>query len=738
MSLRILRVGLWSGLGATLVVTAYLLVNTTFMPYDDEGYMLISFRNYLTGLRLYDDVFSQYGPWPYVYHELITQGQPALMTHSLGRALTILHWVSMALLCGVLSWRLTRSQLAALVTAVITFGLCWQNTSEPSHPGSHITVLVSLAAVLVSLLADTRRPVLVYAGLGIIAAFLLLTKINVGLLLVAALGCIVLRYTAWPERWRRTGAVLAAAGLIAVPWVLLGRQLEHAWVLILALQFTLAAAGLLWVSPATSATASLPARAWLAAPLACLLAGGLVCLQAGRHGTGIDSLLHGILLNPLRMPAHFLVGLTWYPEVWVLAGAGLVVVGKAGQEIRTQGRPALSTIRLIAGLRCVLLAVFVIFCRTWPSYFGIFHFAAYCLPLLPVFLVPLSDAEHGTRQLARWAAAVVALLQVLHVFPVAGSQLAWATFLCVPVLMAGLFDLRVVLPDLLPKGGRGLIRAGGIALIVAAMGQLGLLAHTGWQRYTHSRPLDLPGAGDIRLDGTTRQTFRLLNLNASIHADLLFSRQGMFSHNLWSGIPTPTAQNATHWFWLLNEARQREIVARLAATPRTALITARSLDEFMAKQNIPLGGPLHEFVQHHYRPLFQYGDFTFHVPSGSRAEAFGRFALLTPEADAGTILVRSNVLLDGQPARIGLEMINSPWTPGPDLLTPQAQAIAEPINREGQPAGEPVPLPSPRPLRGLYRLSVICPRLPPKLPWQEYAVVVRDADGRVLSESVYY
>lgn len=737
MNLRLARIALWSGLGLALAVTAYLLMNTTFMPYDDEGYVLISLRNYLAGLRLYDDVFSQYGPWPYVYHELITTGLQTTMTHALGRAATVFHWVAMALLCGVLGWRLTRSQTAAFVTAVFTFGLCWQNTSEPSHPGSHISLLVALAAVIVSFLPESRRPWAAYAGLGVITGLLLLTKINVGLLLAAGLGCFVLRHTHWPERWRHATMLLAVLGLLAVPWLLLGRQLGHPWVLVLAIQFTLAAAGLLWISPAVGTGASLPARAWIAAPSACLLAGALICFRVGQQGTGADSLLHAILLNPLRMPAHFVVGLTWFPEVWLLAAVGTAAVLKAGLEIRRQGRPADSTRWVITGLRITMLGMFVLYARVWPSYSGIFHFAAYCLPLLPVFLVPLTNAAPDSRRLARWGVACVALPQVLHAFPVAGSQLAWATFLCVPLLVAGLFELRETLPQLLPRFGRRLVRAGGVVLPVVALYQLGLLAHTGWERYSHSRPLDLPGAGDIRLDGKTRQAFRLLHLNASIHADLLFSRQGMFSHNIWSGIPTPTAQNATHWFWLLPAARQQEIIARLAATPRTGLITSHSLDAFMVKENIPVTGPLQDFVQGHYRPLFDYGDFTFHVPRASRAVTFGRYELLESEADAGTVLFRTHVLLEGRPAAIRFEQINSPWQNGPELLTGQARAFAEPIDREGRPVGAAVPLPSTQPLRGLFRLSVVCPRLPPTLPWQEYAVVVRDPDGLPLSESVY-
>jgi hypothetical protein len=61
----------------------------------------------------------------------------------------------------------------------------------------------------------------------------------------------------------------------------------------------------------------------------------------------------------------------------------------------------------------------------------------------------------------------------------------------------------------------------------------------------------------------------------------------------------------------------------------------------------------------------------------------------------------------------------------------------EPIDREGRVRGGAVPLPANGELRGLYRLSVISPRLPPKLPWQDFTLVVRDADGRRLSESVY-
>jgi len=739
MSHRLLRIVLWSGLGAALLVAGYLLMNTTFMPYDDEGFVLISLRNYLAGLRLYDDVFSQYGPWPYVYHQVITTlAGHAEMTHTLGRTLTVLHWTAMCLLCAGAAWRLTRSHAAAAISTVLVFGLTWQTISEPSHPGSLIGMLVALAGLLACMLPGTGRPVLVYALLGLIAGLLMMTKINVGLLLAAGIGGFALQHTAWPGAWRRLAA-LGALGLLALPWVLVGRQLHLSWALILAGQFTLAAFGLLWLTPAPETR--LTPRAWPAAVVTAAITLVVLCGWVLLRGTTPAALVETVLLNPVRMPAKFVVGAPWYAESLVLGAVGALAVAWAGWQLRRGQALSLATRRLVAALRLVALGWLVLHVQEWASYYGIFHFAADCLPLLPVFLVPLTPGATDRERLALYGTAWIALPQVLHSFPVAGSQLAWATFLVVPLLVAGWWDLGLSLPALVPAIGVRLARAGGWILGGVAAFVFGLLVHTGWIRYTESRPLDLPGAEDIRLTGPFRQALRLLTLNASIHADLLVSRQGMYSYNIWSGVPTPTGQNATHWFWLLDEGKQREIANRLAATPRTALITSHSLDTFMLEHGIPVAGPLQDYVTAHYQPLFRYGDFSFAVPVGSAAVPFGRYELQRAEASTPGIpplRFRANVLLDGQAARVRLEAIDGASRPGPDLLTAQTQAVAEPIDRDGRALGPQLALPAAQPLHGLYRLTILSPLLPPDLPWQEYALTVRDPAGRLLGEAVYF
>ena len=183
-----------------------------------------------------------------------------------------------------------------------------------------------------------------------------------------------------------------------------------------------------------------------------------------------------------------------------------------------------------------------------------------------------------------------------------------------------------------------------------------------------------------------------------------------------------------------------DLESQSAATPRTAFIISHSIDQFLADHRIPVTGPMQDYLAGHYRELFRLGDFSFMVPTESRAVAFGRYELLKSESADPALppaLFRSNVLLDGQPAQIRLEQTEHPWSPGPDLLAPPLEAFAEPITREGRLAGPAVRLPARQPLHGLYRLSIFSPRLPATFPLQDYLLVVRDPAGRLLSESVY-
>src|SRR5690606_23211570 len=106
--------------------------------------------------------------------------------------------------------------------------------------------------------------------------------------------------------------------------------------------------------------------------------------------------------------------------------------------------------------------------------------------------------------------------------------------------------------------------------------------------------LMLPGAELIRVPDDSAALFRLLTHNAVAHADALFSLPGMFSFNLWAGVPTPTLANVTHWFSLLDEQQQHSIVSALESHPRACVIVQREHIEFLEKRGLGPKGLLYD------------------------------------------------------------------------------------------------------------------------------------------------
>ncbi len=229
---------------ATMLATAYLMIMTTFMVYDDEGFVLMSLRRFLGGESLYDRVFSQYGPAPYLYHWLLTFAGSLELTHMFGRLVTLIHWVVCAGGVGWIAAQLSgryRFTVGALA-AFFAFNLLWQMIAEPSHPGSMIAAAIAVAAILAvnALRVGAFNRLAVVAG--VTGAILVFTKINVGAFFVAGVGAFALTCTAWPDAWRKPAATIALVGLALLPWLLMAGHLGDPAMLGFALKASLSAA----------------------------------------------------------------------------------------------------------------------------------------------------------------------------------------------------------------------------------------------------------------------------------------------------------------------------------------------------------------------------------------------------------------------------------------------------------------------------------------------------------------
>ena len=78
-------------LAALLALAGWLLMCTTFMIHDDEGYVLLGLRNFSAHGRLYDEVFTQYGPAPFFYYDAVHRLLDLPINNLLGRVMALLH-----------------------------------------------------------------------------------------------------------------------------------------------------------------------------------------------------------------------------------------------------------------------------------------------------------------------------------------------------------------------------------------------------------------------------------------------------------------------------------------------------------------------------------------------------------------------------------------------------------------------------------------------------------------------
>ena len=721
-------------LAAFLAVIGWLLIATTFMPYDDEGYVLLSLANFSEHGGLYDQVFTQYGPFPFLYYDLLhgLSGWP--IAHTLGRATTLFHWVGSALCAGVIAWRLSGRYWTAWFTTGVTFGYLWQMTSEPAHPGSLIALItaIGLAGAVEALLRS--RPALAMAVLGLSGAILVLTKINVGLLWCATAGAFALLMTGAPAE-RRRGAVLALLGLGVMPFFLMRPLLGTSWVFTLACIFSAASAAVISLQ-AGAEPALFRRRDALIGLIIFTVTGISLSLATLTHGTTLSGLINGVLLQPLRHPVNFQVGFAWQPLwSWPLLALSLSIVGL--WRWRPTLRPRL--ISIVASLRLIGFGIFLFHLETWLTIRGVGQVIKFALPLAPLFLLPLAPTTPDRfRYQAIGLVTLMAMGQLLHAYPVAGSQMGWGTFLFIPLFVIGLGEAVEHFTRQWRMPWASTLLA---PIALSAMGcQLYWLSDTGHDRWRTSLPLNLPAAEDIRPPENIRYALRILTTNAQLHADVLYSQPGMFSFNLWSGIPTPSLKNATHWFWLLSEAEQQAIIARLSATPRSAIISLPDLDDFLTgKLHMRITGPLVAYLQTHYRPLFGVSGYQFLVPKTSAVQSFLVAENFTKQTGAGSgesSLITVNVIARATIARVTLRHVNHAEREFLQLDTTNCRVMAEPINSLGQSIGPSQLMTWPLKLSGLYRLSLYhngpaSPALP------GYQLLFLNATGGVVLEACY-
>ena len=105
VELRSNRTTVWLSAAVLLCALAWLghrLVFAQFQNYDDEGYPLLTVQQFLRGLPLYDEVYTQYGPAYYLWQQILHTLMGIPVTHDATRVVTVLVWLVSAVLVGTI------------------------------------------------------------------------------------------------------------------------------------------------------------------------------------------------------------------------------------------------------------------------------------------------------------------------------------------------------------------------------------------------------------------------------------------------------------------------------------------------------------------------------------------------------------------------------------------------------------------------------------------------------------
>jgi hypothetical protein len=598
---------------AAVTVVTYLIAHprmfTGFFSYDDEGYMLVALKSFLHHGSLYDDVFTQYGPFYYEFWGAVFSIFGIPVNHDGGRAVTLVVWILTSLLVGLSTWRMTRSLLLGLATQMLVFGAIVTLINEPMHPGGLICLLVATIIAISCFIRAGASP-LAMGLLGGVVMALILVKINIGVFALAAVAvaCVV-SYPALAERrWLRP---IVEVGFVAIPLLLMMSKASESWARHYAVHVAIAAlAVVIALRARTTGHRDSEELWWLGGGL--IVVALTVCVAIVAAGTSPSGLIDGVIKQPLHQADAFSLPLALSNRIY--AYDFLALVGALGYWYVARNREGppgptwvsvTSVLSILVGLEMGLSVIG----RT--ALFDSVTFAGFQLGMLAfawVALIPMPGEPDEKTAFARLLLPPLAVLQALHAFPVAGSQVGFSAFLLIPVgaLCVG-NGVRGLASSLSGQSERRALFAVGavaaaVTMVVLVNIQLRRNLDQARAAYDGAVSLGLPGATDVRVSPEEAARYRSIVAAIDTNCKSFVMLPGMNSFYIWTKQEPPTGYNATAWPTLFDEAHQRRVIDETRAIAGLCLLENIPLAEGWSEGKIP-AGPLVRYLHRGFEPV---------------------------------------------------------------------------------------------------------------------------------------
>ena len=577
--------------------TAWWCAFSSVAPYDDEGSLMFFIQRFNDGHALYDDVHSMYGPLYYAYQSIPHALTGAPVTHDSVRVISVIFWIAASMVLFLVVYRMTGSYACSLAAYFIGFRALIFMGYEHAHPQE----LCILLLLLVLLAASARRSVST-ASFGILVACLALTKINLAIMVAAALA-VVFSLARPRGSLLRVLAPAAAIGALALPFLLMSAHLTQAWAIRYELLVFLSLLAAI-LAAATNRIGPFSARHLASGVLLGLVTTGIIASFVLMRGSTVAGMIQGLILWPrAHIAGSFSLPLRVRTAALIWAAVGLSLAWLA-----SRGRLPQAWIAVLKLTLGGLVAYFI----ASRQHIDLINAATPLLWLAAI--TPASQTDRG--DLVRPLLAVLAVIQVLYAYPVAGLQTGFVTVLMVVAAAVCVSDALPWLTALLPAWGSRIAPAATAATATLVIVASTYSAYRAFSLYQSREPLGLPGAERMRVKPELANSLR--RIQAAVQpCSMLVSLPGLLSFNLFSGKPVPSgivrAGLPAPWMLFMGDSEQAGVVRELAAQPHPCAIYDPEVSTMWTPGNQPPARPLVLYIKEDFRTEFETGGYRFMV-----------------------------------------------------------------------------------------------------------------------------
>ncbi len=606
---------IWQGTIALVAVGlmatfAFAHIFTTFVPWDDEGYFLQAYRDFLSGHVPYDQVFSIYGPFTFCSAALLARFDAVNVTHDNFRWVLLPVWIVIASLMAGVVWRWTGRFGSTLVTFLLVGFRLKGLAKAVGHPQLWIILAVAVLLWLgldwVYLPSKQRRAF----WMGLVIGVILMCKINIGIFVSVAIALAVSLQLRGRPRTLVGGVLMTAAaglGLLLLCTSSVGPEKCFALAYLGSLAATV---GIAIGRPVEQLEQqpSLTSVRWLVAGLGiCLCAGVGVTLA---FGTTLRALFRDLITAPalfVRSYHNPFLDATRRGSILLSAIGLIAAIGMFRWRRLADVRPGwIGLLKAAAGTG--LLFAFCYDHRLALTGSLLF------LWLLVVDAQPMSDPAYANRLLL----ALLCPLFSLQLFPMAGEQVDWAALMPITAAAVLLADGancidRESLRTHLPRLTRVVAGATGTLLAICLFLFVGGSALLRYRQWRGAQPVNLPGTHWLRLPPmeTARLTVTVSELSRNCQAVLTLP--GLYSFSLWSGVP-PVEEKRMN-LWRPDEVQKNEL-PKVRQQNRGCVLVSRDMYRFFRDFAVSPGNDeLLSEVQRTMRPIFALQDLTLYGAS---------------------------------------------------------------------------------------------------------------------------